>query len=158
VDGTDVHFSEAGYFAECIAATDVDPVLELGCRLVRESEGDDIRRYTAAPALLYRGQQGHNPSRNNLGFAGAGARDNLKVALDVVDCSLLGVSKTSYAKFGVFTKCHGMRAWEAGGRHARQDFMDRRPRLLNILAIGTLCGRTERSLSKIAHSSRSPNR
>jgi hypothetical protein len=93
VDGTDVHFSEAGYFAECIAATDVDPVLELGCRLVRESEGDDIRRYTAAPALLYRGQQGHNPSRNNLGFAGAGARDNLKVALDVVDCSLLGVSK-----------------------------------------------------------------
>jgi hypothetical protein len=59
----------------------------------------------SAAALLYQGQQGHNPPSNNLCFAGAGARDNLEVTLDVVDCSLLGLSKfhASRASFIVWT-------------------------------------------------------
>ena len=52
VDGTDIHFCEAGYLAECLAATNVDAVLKFGGRLVGESKGDDIRGRTAAPALL----------------------------------------------------------------------------------------------------------
>ena len=90
MDRADVHLGQPCYLAHLLATAGVDPLLELGRGLVGEGERDDVLRCAAPSAGVGRSQESDHSLCNDLSLAGAGAGDELEVAVDVVDGGLLG--------------------------------------------------------------------
>ena len=94
MDGADEHLGHPWEFTESLACARNDPFLQLGSRLVSESEGDDVPRLERIGFLW--GEQVDDTPSNNFGLSGTRAGDQLKVAAIVLNRSALGFGEVHF--------------------------------------------------------------
>src|ERR1700754_609609 len=81
----DVHLGEPSDLTERLVTAIVNALLELRGGLFRERKRYDVERPAPCTAVRLRRQEGHDTSSDHLGLSRAGARDELKVPIDMTD-------------------------------------------------------------------------